>query len=152
MISTRSGFVIRFSILVFLFAGCSTPQIPQGSEMAETSLPVPIEKVRTAIIDVLTVNGYTVQEHEGDSHILTTSYRREIDGPWDGLLRWRFGVGRSLVVATMTPESESETRVSMQVTYEAKNRIFDSWIEATPPLQVSAENNIRLIRNALGLL
>ena len=138
--------------LALLLVGCSTPPAPQVSETAESTLPVSAEKVRAAVIEVLTANGYLVQEHDGGGRILTTGYRREMDGPWDGLLRSRFGVGRSLVVATVTPESETVTRVSMQVTYEAKNRIFDSWTEGTPPLQISAENNIRLIKNALGIL
>lgn len=139
--------------LFLLIPGCSsTPAVPQPSDTAEVTLPAPAEKVRVAVIELLTANGYAVREEERDGRILTTGYREEMDSPWDWMLRTRFGVGRSLVVATVTPEGETATRLTMRVTYESKNRILDSWTESTPPLQHSAANNIRLIQNALGLL
>jgi hypothetical protein len=139
--------------LLLLSAACSSkPAIPQPSDVAEASLPAAAETVRAAVVETLTANGYEVREDDRDGRILTTGYREEIAGPWDWLLRWRFGVGRSLVVATVSPEGESDTKLSIRVTYESKNRIFDSWTESTPPLQLSAENNIRLVQNALGLL
>ena len=138
--------------LTILMLGCSAPPVQRGSDTAEATLPVPADKVRAAVIDLLTANGYAVREEDRDGRILTTGYREETDSTWDWLLRTRFGVGRSLVVATVTAESETATRLTMHVTYESKNRIFDSWSESPPPLQHSAENNIRLIQNSLGVL
>jgi len=138
--------------VTILMLGCSAPPVQHGSDTAEATLPVPADKVRAAVIDLLTANGYAVREEDREGRTLTTGYREETDGPWDWLLRTRFGVGRSLVVATVMAESETATRLTMQVTYESKNRIFDSWSESPPPLQHSAENNIRLIQNSLGIL
>jgi hypothetical protein len=139
--------------LFLLSAACSSkPAVPQPSDVAEASLPASAEAVRTAVIETLTAEGYEVREDDRDGRILTTRYREEIDGPWDWLLRARFGVGRSLVVATISPEGDAGTRLSIRVTYESKNRILDSWTEAVPPLRLSAANNIRLVQNALGLL
>lgn len=138
--------------LVMTVAGCTTIPASQGTDSADAVLPVPPDRVRAAVIDVLTADGYMVREHGEDGRILTTGYREEIDNPWDWLLRSRFGVGRSLVVATIAPEGEAGTRLTMQVTYEAKNRIWDSWSEAPTPLRQAAETNVRLVKNALGLL
>ena len=139
-------------MLAILLAGCAGSQPSPASDSAEATFPISHEKVRSALVDVLTSNGYTVHEEVRDSRVLTTGYREETDSPWDWLLRTRFGVGRSLVVATVTSEDESTTRLSVQVTYEEKNRIWHSWSAAQPPLPLSAENNIRLVKNALGLL
>jgi hypothetical protein len=140
--------------LLLLTPGCSSTQaVSQPSDTAEASIPAPAEKVRAAVIEILTANGYAVREEERDGRmIVTTGYREEMDSPWDWMLRARFGVGRSLVVATVSPESETATRLTMRVAYESKNRILDSWTESAPPLQHSAANNIRLVQNALGLL
>ena len=135
-----------------LMLGCAATPAQHGSDTAEATLPVPADKVRVAVIDLLTANGYEVREEDREGRTLTTGYREETDSPWDWLLRTRFGVGRSLVVATVTAESETATRLEMRVTYESKNRIFDSWSESSTPLQHSAKNNIRLIQNALGIL
>jgi hypothetical protein len=138
--------------LAMTVMGCSTLPTSQGSDTAESTLPVSQDKVRVAVIDVLTAGGYTVREEDGQGRVLATGYREEIGGPWDWLLRTRFGVGRSLVVATITPEGEAATRLTMQVTYEAKNRIWGSWSEAPTPLPQAAETNVRLVKNALGIL
>jgi len=139
-------------LLACTLPGCATTSSPQGSDSAEATLPVASDKVRATLIDILTVNGYTVREEAHNGRILTTGYRDETDSLWDWLLRTRFGVGRSLVVATLTPEDDAVTRVAIQVTYEEKNRIWDTWNVAQPPVAFSAENNIRLVKNALGLL
>lgn len=138
-------------LLAFTLLGCATAAAPQGSDSAEATFPVAFDKVRATLIEILTANGYTVREEAHDGRILTTGYREETS-MWDWLLRTRFGVGRSLVVATLTPEDETVTRMAIQVTYEEKNRIWNSWNAAEPPVAFSAENNIRLVKNALGLL
>ena len=151
LVRSEFGMFLIMGILVFL--GCaSTAPTTQPSDSAEATFPVAQEKVREALIDILTTNGYTVREEAHDSRVLTTGYREETSGMWDWLLRSRFGVGRSLVVATLTPEEEGMTRLAIQVTYEEKNRLWHSWYAAQPPVAFSAENNIRLVKNALGLL
>jgi hypothetical protein len=106
--------------------------------------------VRTAVVKVLTDGGYEV-EKEDDQH-LKTSYREEISSPWDGLLRWRFGTGRSLVNAMVTAADEQSTRLRLQVQYEGKDGLFTRWEDSPTPLPQSAENQLRLIKNALHIL
>jgi len=139
-------------VLGLMLLGCAASSTTQASDSAEATFPVTQDKVKAALIDILTANGYTVREEAHDSRVLTTGYREEISNMWDWLLRSRFGVGRSLVVATLTPEEEGVTRLAIQVTYEEKNRLWTSWYSAQPPVAFSAENNIRLVKNALGLL
>lgn len=116
----------------------------------EVTLPVPADRVKTVVADVLTAGGYKVDQD--DSGNLTTGMRREIGGPWNSLLRWRFGVGKSRVEARMVPQDESTTRLSLQVFHRGKDGLFDSWEDAETPLPQSATNEIRLIKNALRLL
>jgi len=150
-VKMKTAGVVGLLAWTLFLPGCATTSAPATPDSAEATFPVAFDKVRAALIDILTTNGYTVHEETHDGRILTTGYREEIS-MWDWLLRTRFGVGRSLVVATLTHEDEAATRVAIQVTYEEKNRIWNTWKEASPPLAFSAENNIRLVRNALGLL
>jgi hypothetical protein len=102
------------------------------------------------LIQVLTDDGYKV-EQEGDDH-WTTGYRQEIRGPWDWLLRWRFGTGRSRVDALLTSPDSQTSRLRLQVYYEGKDGLFTPWEEAPTPLPQTAANQLRLIKNALHLL
>ena len=100
--------------------------------------------------DVLTQGGYTVDQD--DTGNITTGMRQEIRSPWNGLLRWRFGVGKTRVEARVVPQDDSTTRLRLQVFHRGKDGIFDSWEDAETPLPQSAANEIRLLKNALRLL
>ncbi|HVG02962.1 MAG TPA: hypothetical protein VM842_08725 [Nitrospira sp.] len=130
--------------------GCVGGPPPSELDVMEVMLAAPAGKVKTAVTDVLTQGGYQVSEDDDGS--LTTGMRQEIRSPWNGLLRWRFGVGKSRVEARMIPQDDSSTRLRLQVFHRAKDGIFDSWEWAQTPLPQSAENEIRLIKNALRLL
>jgi len=126
-------------------------------DTAEALLPRPEAQVKTAVLQVLSADGYAIQNNDGQGddgrdQSVTTGYREEIDSVWDWLLRRRFGVGRSWVTATLRQEGEGATRVTIQVTYEGKESLFSAWREYETPLQQSAQNQLRLLRNALGLL
>ncbi|MBI4003326.1 MAG: hypothetical protein HY348_16295 [Nitrospira defluvii] len=116
----------------------------------EVMLPIPADQVKTAVADVLTQGGYTVDQDEDGN--VTTGMRQEIRSPWNGLLRWRFGVGKSRVEARVVPQDDSTTRLRLQVFHRGKDGLFDSWEDAETPLPQSAANEIRLIKNALRLL
>jgi hypothetical protein len=116
----------------------------------EVVLPVPVEQVKTAVTDVLTQGGYNVDTDEDGN--LSTGMRQEVRSPWNGLLRWRFGVGKSRVEARVVPQDDSSTRLRLQVFYREKDGLLDSWEDAETPLPQSAANEIRLIKNALQLL
>ena len=118
--------------------------------MVDVTLPAPADLVRTAVIKVLTDGGYEV-EREGDE-TLRTSYREEDRGPWDWLLRWRFGTGRSRVNAVVTAADEQNSRLRLDVQYEGKDGLFTRWEESPTALPQSAENQLRLIKNALHIL
>ena len=145
-------FFIRTTALFVILAtaGCAGQEIPHEPDAVDVALPAPAEAVTAAVIQVLTDGGYEVSEEAGPH--LTTGYRREIQGPWDWLLRWRFGTGRSRVDARVTSLSEQSARLQLDVRYEGKDGIGSAWEESPTPLPQSAENELRLIRNALKLL
>jgi hypothetical protein len=135
--------------LMGLSACSAAPAIPD-LDVVEVSLPAPADQVKMALIDVLTADGYDVEQRNGD--ILITGAREEIPGPWDWLLRWRFGVGKSRVEATITESGIDDTRMRLQVFHRSKDGIFDGWEDAETPLPQSAANQVRLLKNKLHLL
>lgn len=139
-----------FVIAAGLLCACAGRQPETGADTIEAVLPVPVDQVREAVIDVLAADGYDVKEE--DAGRLMTGYQREIRSPWDWMLRWRFGVGRSWVVATVTPLSEASTHLTIRVSYEGKDGIFTAWEVSPTPLPQSAANQLRVIKNALRML
>lgn len=130
--------------------GCAGPAIPHDPDVVDVTLPAPADKVQTAVVQVLTDGGYDVDRR--DDQNLTTGYREEIRGPWDWLLRWRFGTGRSRVEALVTEASEQSTRLRLHVQYEGKDGMFTRWEDSPTALPQSAENQLRLIKKALQIL
>jgi hypothetical protein len=118
--------------------------------VADVVLPAPADEVKAALIDVLVTDGYEIEEEPAG--VLTTGIREEIRGPWDWLLRWRFGVGKSRLRATITPSDANSTRVRLHVFHRSKDGIFEHWEEAETPLPQSATNQVRLVKNRLHLL
>lgn len=136
--------------LIVATVSCAGPPIPHEPDVIDVTLPAPAEQVRTVLVQVLEDGGYDVDWQ--DDQNLTTSYREEIHGPWDWLLRSRFGTGRSRVDALVTPATEQDTRVRLHVQYEGKDGIFTRWEASPTALPQSAENQLRLIKNALHIL
>lgn len=137
------------ALAVFLGA-CAGPTIPHEPDTVDVLLAAPAAEVRTAVVQVLTQDGYDVEQR--DEQHLTTGYREEIGGPWDWLLRCCFGTGRSRVDAMVTETSERSTRLRLNVLYEGKDGLFTRWEESPTALPQSAENQLRLIKNALHIL
>lgn len=138
--------------LVILTIGCSTIPPQQGTDNAEILLAAPESQVRAAVIQVLVEGGYPIQQGDGKGPVVRTGYREEMDSPGDSLHRSRFGKGRSRVEVTIVSEDDTSTRLTIQVAYEGKDSLFASWQPYVPTLPQSAANQIRLIKNALGLL
>ena len=147
---TSSSVHLLLTALIVGTAACAGPTIPHEPDVVDVTLPAPAEQVRTAVIQILTDGGYDVDRQ--DDQNLTTGYREEISGPWDWLLRWRFGTGRSRVDALVTSATEQDTRLRLHVQYEGKDGIFTRWEDSTTALPQSAENQLRLIKNALHIL
>jgi len=147
---TSSSVHLLLTALIVGATACAGPTIPHEPDVIDVTLPAPAEQVRTAVIQVLTDGGYDVDRQ--DDQNLTTAYREEISGPWDWLLRWRFGTGRSRVDALVTPATEQDTRLRLHVQYEGKDGIFTRWEDSPTALPQSAENQLRLIKNALHIL
>ncbi len=147
---TSLSFRALLLFLVIVTAACAGPAIPHEPDILDVTLPAPAEKVRAAVIQVLTDGGYDVDRQ--DDQNLTTGYREEMGGPWNWLLRWRFGTGRSRVEALVTPAADQSTRLRLHVQYEGKDGIFTGWEDSPTALPQSAENQLRLIKNALQLL
>ena len=142
--------ILSLALLVISTSGCAGPPIPHEPDVIDVTLPAPADRVKTAVMQVLTEGGYDVDRKDDES--LTTGYRDEISGPWDWLLRWRFGTGRSHVEALVTPASEQSSRLRLNVLYEGKDGIFTRWEDSPTALPQSAQNQLRLIKNALQLL
>lgn len=146
----RPGTAGLLLLLLICTGGCAARHPVVELDAMEVVLPVPVEQVKTAVTDVLTQGGYNVDTDEDGN--LSTGMRQEVRSPWNGLLRWRFGVGKSRVEARVVPQDDSSTRLRLQVFYREKDGLFDSWEDAETPLPQSAANEIRLIKNALRLL
>jgi len=130
--------------------GCAGPTIPHDPDLVDVTLPAPVDRVRTAVIQVLTDGGYEVDQKNDEQ--LTTGYREEIRGPWDSFLRWRFATGKSRVEAQVTAVTEESTRLRLNVLYEGKDGLFTRWEDSPTALPQTAENQLRLIKNALQIL
>lgn len=137
-------------VLATLLIGCSGTPHPYEPSLVDVTLPAPTDRVKTAIVQVLKNGGYDVDWK--DEQTLSTSYREETGGPWDGLYRWRFGTIKSRVEAIVTPSTDQATRLRLQVLSEGKDGIFTSWKDVQSALPQSAENQLRLIKNALQIL
>lgn len=147
---TSQSLHLLLASLIVATVSCAGPPIPHEPDVIDVTLPAPAEQVRTVLVQVLEDGGYDVDWQ--DDQNLTTSYREEIHGPWDWLLRSRFGTGRSRVDALVTPATEQDTRVRLHVQYEGKDGIFTRWEASPTALPQSAENQLRLIKNALHIL
>jgi hypothetical protein len=106
----------------------------------------------TKCVSVLSIDGYPVRDSADDDRVVMTGYRRETEGMWNWLLRTRFGVGRSKVEATVSPDSQEATRLTISVIYEAKDHLWSAWEETTPPPHRNATLQLRSVKKALGLL
>jgi hypothetical protein len=142
--------IISLALLVIWTSGCAGPPIPHEPDVIDVTLPAPADRVKTAVMQVLAEGGYDVDRKDDES--LTTGYRDEISGPWDWLLRWRFGTGRSRIEAMVNPASEQSSRLRLNVLYEGKDGIFTRWEDSPTALPQSAQNQLRLIKNTLQLL
>lgn len=140
-----------FLACAMIAAGCAGLKGEREWDTIEAVLAAPPDKVREAVVDVLTEGGYDIVEADVPGDVVKTGYRQELHGPWNRLLVSRIGVGRSLVESTIAP-AEGGTRLTIRVGYEAKDRQWASWESAQPPLAQSAANQLRLVKNALGLL
>ena len=147
---TRTLRLLSLVLLIVCTSACAGPPIPHEPDVIDVMLPAQADRVKTAVIQVLTEGGYAVDRKDDQS--LTTGYREEISGPWDWLLRWRFGTGRSRVEAMVTPASEQSSRLRLNVLYEGKDGLFTRWEDSPTALPQSAANQLRLIKNALQLL
>jgi len=147
IVSLRRVIVAPFLALTL---GCAGPLMPHEPDVIDVTLPAPADRVTNVVVRVLTDGGYAVDQE--DDQTLTTGYRKEIPGPWDWLLIWRFGTGRSRVDANVTTATEQTTRLRLLVQYEGKDGLFTRWDDSASALPQSAENQLRLIKNALQLL
>ncbi len=143
---------IAWLCTALLVVGCAGEHPNRLSDSAETILAAPLDQVKIALLRVLSEDGYPVRDSADDNRVLMTGYRREIGGLWDWLLKSRFGVGRSKVEATVSPDSQETTRLTISVIYEAKDHIWSTWQETTPPPHHSAALHVRSVKKVLGLL
>jgi hypothetical protein len=137
-------------VLSLLMSGCAGVTATPEPDVAESTLAASSEQVQTAVVEVLSRGGYSVEQDE--SGTITTGMRREIRGPWNWLLRWRFGTGKSHVAAQIIAQDSDSSRLRLQVFHFGKDGLFDRWEDADTPLPQSAANQIRLIKNKLRLL
>ena len=147
---THTFRILSLALLVIWASACAGPPIPHEPDVIDVTLPATADRVKTAVAQVLTEGGYRVDRTDDEN--LTTGYREEISGPWDWLLRWRFGTGRSRVDVLVTPAPGESSRLRLHVLYEGKDGLFTRWEESPTATPQSAANQLRLIKNALQLL
>jgi hypothetical protein len=141
---------ITMAALAAIFIGCSSSPHPTEPDRIDVTLAAPTDRVKQAVSDVLTRGGYDVEWT--DEQTVSTGYREEDPGPWDWMLRWRFGTMKSRVEAVVTPATGQTTRLRLDVVSEGKDGLFTSWEEVQSAVPQSSENQLRLIKNALHLL
>jgi hypothetical protein len=143
-------------IIASLVYACASPSGMQTTDSLESLLEAPVDQVRAAVIDVFTSQGYAVEssrpESENQTESIHTGYREEIRSPWDWMLRFRFGIGRTQAEANLNREGEGSTKLILRVLHESKAALVESWTQSDPPIPQSAENYLRLIKNHLKLL
>jgi hypothetical protein len=139
-------------IAAALMTNCSTTKAQRGPDFIETTLAAPQDRVKAAVIQVFTEGGYTIRSGDEPDRVVSAGYRQEIDSIWNWLLNFRFGVSRSQVEATLAPENETATHLTIEVTHQGKDSLFSFWRTYDTPLPQSAANQLRLVKNALGLL
>jgi hypothetical protein len=138
--------------LVLLF-GCATGNGERTPESIDVLLPSPEDEVRAAVIQVLTEDGYSIRNSANQERVISTDYREEINGIWDRFLVYVFSVDRSRVDASVTPEDQTHTRLTIQVTYEARSHFWSSWQQEDPAaLARNPATQVRRVKNVLGLL
>jgi hypothetical protein len=139
-----------------LLCGCASSSVTQPADSVEALLEAPVDQVRAAVLDVFASQGYTVESSQSRSENRTesiqTGYREEMRSPWDWMLRFRFGVGRTQAEADLNGEGERSTKLVLTVLHESKGSLAGSWTSSDPPLRQSAEHYLRLIKNELKLL
>ncbi|HZS11522.1 MAG TPA: hypothetical protein VFA38_04675 [Nitrospirales bacterium] len=137
--------------IALLFAGCAGSLTPGEDDTADVRMEAPPDLVLTALTNVLTEQGYDVKRGDSDRS-LRTGFREQSGLFWDSLLNSRLGVGRSRVEALVAPDGDAGSRVTVMVRHEGKKWMWEPWRQAKPPVQDSAVNQIRLLRNELRAL
>lgn len=143
----RTGILL---VTAMLLMSCSGTPHPLPTDLIETRLAAPLDKVKTALTQVLTDGGYDVDWK--DDATLETGYREEMHGPWDWLYRWRFGTIKSRVNATVKAADDHSTALKLEVRSEGKDGLFTSWDQVSSAAPQAADNQLRLLKNALQLL
>ncbi|MBI5775986.1 MAG: hypothetical protein HY444_01245, partial [Nitrospirae bacterium] len=135
---TIRQWILLIGLLVL--TGCTAAPQPAGNSQ-DVILEAPEVQVRAALVRVLTEGGYDVERGAQDDSAIRTGYREEI-GYYNWLYRTQFGVNRSKVTVTLTPEGETATRVTVQVWYEGKSGewmpLTGSWVPYDAALPQSA--------------
>src|SRR5687768_5037362 len=112
-ISTNTMRTIVLLYAALLIAGCASDHPTRLVDSTDTVLAAPLDQVKTALLYVLSTDGYPVREGADEERVVMTGYRRETEGLWDWLLKSRFGVSRSKVEATVSPDSHDSTRLTI---------------------------------------
>ena len=101
----------RTAAILFIaaIAGCYHCPSHSGTGRDGRTLQAPADQVKAAVADVPHARRLPVDEDETGN--VTTGMRREVSSPWNWLLRWRFGVGKSRVEARVVPQDETTTRL-----------------------------------------
>ena len=133
---------------------CASTPATDVIDTAEAVLSLPASQVRDAAVEILRREGYDidVEGTQHDSLAVWAGYRREMDSPWDWLLRARFGVGKSQTDARITALDESSSKLTIHVRHESKASMWTAWAPSEPPLSRGAQRYLRLIKHHLQVL
>lgn len=139
-------------LLLLALTACASAPGSFVQEPVEAVLSLPAQQIRQAVMDILTEEGYQVETSSEATPAMSTSYRRETASPWDWLLRFRFGVGRTQAEARITELTENSSKLSIQVRHESKPTFWNAWAESEAPLAQRPDYYLRLIKDRLQVL
>lgn len=145
---TASGLLI---LLLGLVTGCAEMVAHSGPGTAEAQYAAPRDRVKQAVVKVLTANGYTVEDDASGAQ-LRTGYREEIRSVTNWLVVARFGITRSRIRVDLSDGAQQTTLVKLEVLHDSKDGLFSTWGAGDIPLPQSPDTFLRLIQNELGLL
>jgi hypothetical protein len=138
-------------LLLALAVGCAEVTPQSGPSVAEGHYAAPRDRVRQAVVKVLTANGYSVEDDKESARI-QTGYREEIRTITNWLVVARFGISRSRVRVDLSDVPPQATLVKLEVIHDSKDGLFSTWGPGDIPLPQSPDTFLRLIQNELGLL
>jgi len=144
----RTGWAFMSLMLLTGFGGTAQALEPDKIHVQLNASP---DKVKQAVVEVLTNSGYTDIAWK-DGSTLKTGYREEFESVHLWMYRCCWGVVKSRVEASVTPGAGQTTELNLQVFAEGKRTLWEGYTPVKTPYPESSDNQLRLIKNKLHIV